>query len=239
MERTNLREVMESWYSHVEDHARGLPSARCVLVMEFNGYLNTQCTRDIRPDREGHYYLDRNHDQWCSFVTELHAETDFDIAVEVTLTTIINEEQIQTASLGKIFLKKGKPQRLPFVGKMKPIVVHNYGRQSWYISFSYEQDGNCFKFFPTRVRSTAATMTGPSGIVGIHPVCLRMTPTRNFVTDGSITTIEEEAELGPWMRYGAFLWLLRKHHKDIITRLYRPDGRMAKRMEKSIYGAET
>ncbi len=64
---------------------------------------------------------------------------------------------------------------------------------------------------------------------------LRMTPSTNLVfTDG--TTLVENVERGPWMRYGAFLWLLRKHYKDIMCRLYRPGGLMAKRMERSIYG---
>ncbi len=164
-----------------------------------------------------------------SFVTAVRVTSDNDVTLDVHLSVGSKRHNL---SLGTISLKQGEPRRLPLIGKLNPLT----GDSVWSIGFSRIDNGERVQFLPTTVVFTVLRISHDDmSAIMRSPRILRLTPTHNVVTDLR-TVIIEQAEMGPWMRYGAFLWLLRKHYKDIITRLYRPGGLMAKRMEMSIYG---
>ncbi len=162
------------------------------------------------------------------FITAIHVTADENVTVNVTVTIVNYSAKMDffLLSLGKVSLTRGE-NRLPFIGKVKPLM-----NCFLYISFFRDTDG--YRYTPTKVTAIGMFMHR-FNLNLTRRIVLRMTPSANYViTDGYMSI--EPAEMGPWMKYGAFLWLLRKHYKDIITRLYRPGGLMAKRMERNIYG---
>ncbi len=189
-----------------QDYGHGYESYKLVLGPD------KSCYRLIFPDH---------------FLTAIHVTTNEDVTVECH---IITWTPVTRACLGTISLTKGE-NRLPFVGKVKPMI--SYYCYSSISLFFLGTDGQ--HYFPTKVTAIGLHILDFKMDKLADRTILRMTPSINLVMVDSIVSIEQ-AERSPWMKYGAFLWLLKKHYKDIITRLYRPGGLMAKRMERNIYG---
>ncbi len=164
------------------------------------------------------------------FITAIYVTTNEDVTVNIKIRII--GKSVMHADLGSVALTKGE-NRIPFIGIMKPLRNSYYCLPTSFVVISKDDTYYC----PTKVVAIGLLVHGFDRARNGVNSRVRMTPSTNFVYDDGRLSIEN-AELGPWMKYGAFLWLLRKHYKDIITRLYRPGGLMAKRMERSIYGPE-
>ena len=227
----DLRKFMEGW--HEKRDPRGDTVHRCGDGAWENcrSYGHGYVLRDLSPEEDVYRLTEFSH-----FITAIHVTMRENVTLNVTVTYMgcyfpNQMSNILLLDLGKISLTEGE-NRLPFVGRVKPLVNCGF---CVYISFFRDTDEH--RYTPTKVTSTGLIMSNFSNYLHMLKIgyVLRMTPSTKFVFADGYMSIRQ-SEKGAWMRYGAFLWLLRKHYRDIMHRLYRPGGFMAKRMERSIYG---
>ncbi len=226
MESVNLREFMEKWHAQRDSRGDVLRDTAHHAIESQHDYGHGYVSYEALTMGTCSHRLSTSP----NFTTAIYVTTNENVTVDITIVVVRFEdkEHVICVNLTKIPLSKGD-NRIPFIGKAKPLVNYN---SSAYISVSKGDNGD--PYIPAKVVAIGLYIRR-FDMDKLGRTILPVTPFTNFVYING-TTLVENVERGPWMRYGAFLWLLKKHYKDIITRLYRPGGLMAKRMEMNIYG---